>query len=143
MLLKSLGALTVMSILVATAGAIWAAVPVSQIRLWQSSAPEAVDVTVLAIQRSSATHPIGNGGSATTTDVTLTANVDFVRRTVSGLAPGSVIVVRYSIVRQLPPMPGIQQDIIPNVGERAVVYLKQTSEKTYILACAFGCVENL
>jgi len=59
------------------------------------------------------------------------------------LVPGSVIVVRYSISRQTPPMPGIQQDKILDIGDRAAAYVKQTEGKTYMLACAFGCLEKL
>jgi hypothetical protein len=77
--------------------------------------------------------------------------VDFVHRTASGLHPGSVIVVRYTRSLQTPPVPGIQQDIILNIGERAAAYLKQTEaaylkltdEKSYVLACPFGCLKKL
>lgn len=144
MLLKSLGAFSLISAIVAAAaGSIWAAVPLSQVRNWQSRTPESLNITALSVDRSSATRPYGNDGSVTTTNVTLTAKVDVVHRTVSGLVPGSVIVVRYSISRQIPPVPGIQQDIILDIGERAAAYVKQTEEKTYILACAFGCLERL
>lgn len=131
------------AIVVAGAGSIWAAVPLSQVRSWQDSAPEAVNVTALSIDQTLDTHPDGNGGSVTTTLVTLTAKVDIVHRTVSGLVPGSVIAVRYSRSGQTPPMPDIQQDIVLSIGESAAAYLRQADEKTYILACPFGCLEGL
>jgi hypothetical protein len=115
----------------------------SQVRSWRDGAPEAVNVTALSIDQNSETRPNGSGGSVTTTRIALTARVDAVHRTVSGLVPGAVIVVRYSRSVHTPPMPGIQQDIIPNIGERAAAYLKQTGEKTYMLACPFGCLERL
>src|SRR5437764_15382144 len=120
MLHKSISAFCLIAaIVVAAAGSIWAAVPLNQVRSWQDSAPEAVNVTALSIDQTSETRPYGNGGSVTTTLVTLTAKVDVVHRTVSGLVPGSVIVVRYSRSGQTPPVPGIQQDIVLNIGERA------------------------
>jgi hypothetical protein len=144
MLHKSIGAVCLIAaIVIAAAGSIWAAVPLSQVRSWRDSAPEAVNVTALSIEQNSEIRPYANSGSATTTLVTLTARVDVVHRTVSGLVPGAVIVVRYMRSAQSPPTPGIQQDIILNIGERAAAYLKQTSEKTYMLACPFGCLDRL
>jgi hypothetical protein len=144
MLLKMLGTFSLIgAIVAAAAGSIWAAVPLSQVRDWQKTAPEALNVTALSIDQTSATRPSENSGSVTTTNVTLTATVDVVHRTASGLVPGSVIVVRYSRSRQIPPVPGIQQDIVLNIGERAAAYLKQTNEKIYGLACPFGCLERL
>lgn len=141
---KSLGAFSLIgAIVAAAAGPIWAAVPLSQVRHWQSVAPESLSITALSVDRSSTTRPSGNNGSVTTTNVTMTAKVDVVHRTVSGLVPGSVIVVRYSILRQIPPMPGIQQDLVLDIGERAAAYVKQTEGNTYMLACAFGCLERL
>ena len=144
MLLKSLGVFSLITAIAASAtGVIWAAVPLSQVRHWQNGAPEALDITALSVDQNSATGPFGNGGSVTTTRVTLTAKVDVVHRTASDLVPGSVIVVRYSIVRHTPPIPGIQRDIVLDVGESAAAYLKRATERTYILACAFGCLERL
>jgi hypothetical protein len=81
------------TIVAACAGSIQAAVPLTQVREWQRRAPEALSITALSVDRASATHPYGNGGSVTTTNVTLTAKVDV--------------------------------------------------ENTYVLACAFGCLERL
>ena len=144
MLRKSISAFCLIAaIVMAAAGSIWAAVPLSTVRSWRDSAPEAVNVTALSIDQNSQTRPSGDGGSVTTTLVALTARVDVIHRTVSGLVPGAVIVVRYSLSVQRPPVPGIQQDIVLNIGEKAVAYLKQANEKTYILACAFGCLDRL
>jgi hypothetical protein len=143
MLRKSLSVFClIVAIMVAMAGAIWAAVPLTQVQAWQNSAPEALTITALSIDKVSETRPFGNSGSLTTTLVTLTARVDVVHRTVSGLAEGSMIVVRYSLSLQDPPPPGIQQEIVLNAGERATAYLKQENGKNYILACPFGCLER-
>jgi hypothetical protein len=136
MQLKSAGAFSLTgAIVAAAAGSIWAAVPLNQVLDWQKTAPEALKVTALSVDQSSANHSSEHSGSVTTINVTLTAMVDVVHRTTSGLVPGSVIVVRYSRSLRIPPVPGIQQDIVLTIGEKAAVYLKQTNDKTYELAC--------
>ena len=123
------------AIVAAAAGPIWAAVPVGTIKGWQDSAPEAVNITVLSIDKTSSIRPSTvPGGSVTTTIVIMTAKVDVVLRTASGLAPGAVIVLRYSIVRQEPPVPSGPQNIILNAGDRARAYL-EGSGKNLKLAC--------
>jgi hypothetical protein len=143
MFLKLLGAFGLVTIFVATAEvSIWAAVPLSAIRALQDTAPEAVNITAIRVDKNSATRH-GNAQSVTTTDVTLTAKVDVVRRTASGLVPGSEIVVRYEVTHREPPIPGPQQDIILNPGEKAVAYLKHKDENNFTCAAMPGCLERL
>ena len=148
MVLKSLSAFTVVgAIVVAAAVSIYAAVPENIIRGWQDAAAEALNITVLSKDETSTSRPYGTlpGGSLTTTNVTLTAQVDVVQRTASGLAPGSVIIVQYEITRYQPPPgpPDGARGIVLNIGEKATAYLKQTNVKTFQLACAFGCLVKL
>jgi len=143
MLLKSLGRIGLVTTFVAAVGgSIWAAVPSSAIRALQDSAPEAVNITAMRVDKTSATRQ-GNAQSVTTTDVTLTAKVDVVRRTASGLVPGTVIVIRYAITYQEPPVPGPQPNIILNPGEKAVAYLEHKNENNFTCAAAPGCLEKL
>jgi len=148
MLLKSLSAFSLIgTIVIAAAGAIWAAVPENVVQGWQDSAPESLNVTVLSKDETSATRPYGTlpGGSVTTTNVTLTIRVDLVHRTASGLVTGSVIVVRYEITRYQPPPgpPDGAQGIVLNIGDRATAYVKQTNDRNFQLACAVGCLVKL
>jgi hypothetical protein len=148
MLLKSLFVLGLFGATVAAATEeIWAAVPANVLRGWRDGAPEALNVTVLSKDETSASRPFGTlpGGSVTTTDVTLTAKVDVVHRTASGVAPGSVIVVRYELTRYTPPPgpPDGSRGIVLNIGEKAAAYLKQTNENNFHLACLFGCLVKL
>jgi hypothetical protein len=147
MLHKSVSAGLIGAIVFAAAGSIWAAVPEKVIQGWQDSAPEALDVTVLSKDETSATVPYGTlpGGSVITTNVTLTTQVDAVHRTADGLTPGAVIVVQYEIIRYQPPPgpPDGARGIILNIGERAAAYLKQTNGKNFQLACAVGCLVKL
>jgi hypothetical protein len=79
MLFKMLRAFGLIGALVAAAaGSVWAAVPLAQVRDWQKAAPEAVNLTALSIDQTSASRPYGDGGTVTTTNLTLTARVDVV-----------------------------------------------------------------
>jgi len=67
-------------------------VPNKVIQGWQDSALESLRLTVLSKQETSPARPwVAGGGSVTTTEATLTAKVDEVHRTASGVALGSVI----------------------------------------------------
>ena len=141
---KSLVASSLIVVIVASAtAAAWAAVPTKVIQGWQDSAPEVLQLTVLSKQEASATRPwVAGGGSVTTTEVTLTAKVNEVRRTASGVATGSVITVRYGVTRYepLPGPPDGNQGIVLNVAEEATAYLKQTNKDAFELACPVGCL---
>jgi hypothetical protein len=143
MLRRSLSAFSLIAACVAVAGgSIWAAVPLSTIRAMQDAAPEALAITATHVDKVSTTRR-DNAQTITTTDVTLTAKVDQVRRTASGLVAGSMIVVRYAVTHQDPPMPGPQQDLILNPGEKAVAYLKRDNDNTFRCAAAPGCLDRL
>jgi hypothetical protein len=144
MLRKSFVASSLVGVIIAgTTTAAGSAVPSKVIQGWQQSAPEVLQLTVLSKQEASARRPwAAGGGSMTTTDVTLTGKVNEVRRTASGVAPGSVITVRYRITRYepLPGPPDGNQGIVLNVAEEATAYLKQTNKDTFELACPVGCL---
>jgi hypothetical protein len=143
MVVRSLGAFgLVATFVVAAGGSIWAAVPLSTIRAMQDAAPEAVNITAIQVDKTLATRR-ENAQSVTTTDVILTAKVDLVRRTASGLLAGAVIVVRYQVTSHDPPMPGPQQDMILYPGNKAVAYLKRENENNFACAAAPGCLEKL
>jgi hypothetical protein len=75
-------------------------VPNKVIQGWQDSALESLRLTVLSKQETSAARPwVAGGGSVTTTEGTLTAKVDEVHRTASGVAPARSLPVRYGITR--------------------------------------------
>ncbi len=144
-LLKSLASVSLVgTIFAATSGSIWAAVPLSVVQRWQNAAPESLMVTVVSVDHASSTRSVpGNVGSVTTINVTFAAKVDAVHRTASGVVPGAVILVRYQITHQEPPVPGIQQERLVSAGEKTTAYLKHIGENRYELACAYGCLEKL
>jgi len=144
MLRKSFLASSLVGVIIAGATTpVGAAVPTKVIQGWQHSAPEVLQLTVLSKQEASTRRPwVAGGGSMTTTEVTLMAKVNEVRRTTSGVAPGSVIMVRYRITRYepLPGPPDGNQGIVLNIADEATAYLKQTNKDTFELACPVGCL---
>jgi hypothetical protein len=125
---------------VIAAGSAGAAIPEFVYRDMQNSAPEFLHITVLSVDKPSTTRPYDArpGGTVTTINVTMTAKVDGVLRTDSGLTPGAVIVVRYTVTHQSPPTPGPQEAAILSNGEKARAYLVKLDVKTYGLAAEGG-----
>ena len=146
MLLKSLGACSFVGAIVIS-GSLYAAVPETIIQGWRDNAQEALDLTVLSKDETTQTRPYGSlpGNSVITTSVTLTAKVDVIHRTATGLAQGSVIVIQYEITRYQPPPgpPDGVRGVILNVGEGAAAYLTRASGKLFHLACVTGCLVKL
>lgn len=139
--LKSWQAALVIGVTVAiAAGSAGAAIPESGYRDIQDSAPEFLHITVLSVDKPSTTRPYDAhpGGTVTTINVTMTAKVDRVLRTASGLTPGAVIVVRYTVTHQSPPTPGPQEAAILSNGEKARAYLMKFDARTYGLAAEGG-----
>jgi len=133
------------ALVIAVIGSNWAAIPSNVIKGWQDHAPEAVEITVLSVDKQPAIRP-SNDGSLTTAQITLTARVDVILRTASNLVPGSVIVVHYghtSYKGPLPPPGAGDTNILLDIGDRAVAYLKKTGETTYEPAGAAGCLVKL
>jgi hypothetical protein len=122
-------------------GTLSAAVPDQVIRGWQNSATEALEVTVLSVTQITETRP-SQRGSITTIKVTLTAKVDAVHRSASGLTAGETIAIRYTVTREEPPVPGPQSEAILTKGDRAAAYLKSTGSTNFILAGAVGSLER-
>jgi hypothetical protein len=131
----------------ASSGSVWAAVPINTVRRWQESAPEAVSITVLSVNKASSTRPyveLRPNGSVTTLDIAVNARVDLVHRTESGLAPQEIIIIRYHARRYEPVSPpGGNYGLTLNVGQRAKAYLRKTSDNTFELAYDAGCLEPL
>jgi hypothetical protein len=126
-----------------------AAVPSDTVKRWQDEAPDVVELTVLSIDETAAIRPWpgmeGRRGSVRTTNVTLTAKVDAVRRTSSNLEQSALIVVHYVMRRYAPPPgpPDGDLGVSLEIGDRVVAYLKMTGERTYELSCDVGCLVKL
>ena len=120
-----------------------AAVPTNVIKGWQDNAPESVDITVQSVEKNSTARAYDAvpGGSITTTDVTLHAKIDVVRRSASNLTPGAEIVVRY-VVQHYDPVapPDGNYGIVLSPQDHATAYLKKVGDGTFELNCVFGCL---
>jgi hypothetical protein len=115
-----------------------AAVPEDTMRAWRDKAPEALDVTVLSSDQASTTNVRRDRtppSTVTTAIVTLNARVDYVRRTASGVMKDSMIVVRYQVTREDPPVPGVTGNRALLTGEKATVYLKNMGANDFVPAC--------
>ena len=123
-----------------------AAVPANIIKGWQDGAPEALDITVLSVDKSASVRPYAAvpGVSVTTTNVTLRAKINVVHRTSSNLVPGAEIVVKY-VVQHFDPVapPDGNYGIILNPQDRATAYLKTSGDNTFDLSCVVGCLVKL
>jgi hypothetical protein len=115
-----------------------AAVPDDTMRAWWDKASEALDVTVLTSDQASTTDVRRDrvpASTVITTIVTLNVRVDGVRRTASGVMKDSVIVVRYQVTREDPPIPSVTGDRALLIGEKATVYLKNMGANNFVPAC--------
>ena len=138
------------AITVAAVGPSLAAVPWRVIEEWRDKAQEVVDITVISVQTVPLMRPseMCSGGSETTTKVTLTAQVDVVHRTTTGLTRGATIILQYAARRYDPPTLGcIPPDgnygVFLGIGERATAYLKKVDENAFELAGDVGCLVKL
>jgi hypothetical protein len=126
------------AIAVVMTGSSRAAVPEDTMRAWRDKAPEALDVTVLSSDQASTTNVRRDrtpASTVTTAIVTLNARVDYVRRTASGVMKDSMIVVRYQVTREDPPVPGVTGNRALLTGEKATVYLKNMGANDFVPAC--------
>lgn len=113
--------------LVATAAAGHAAVPLSTVKGWQDSAAEALEVTVLSVREEKHAQPVAGQPGCTQTryELTVTAKVDVVRRSASGVQPGRTITFRHTALTTGPCiLPGMNFGIMLRDGERATAYLR-------------------
>jgi hypothetical protein len=104
-----------------------AAVPLSVIDGWKDSAPEAIEITVLKVEESTQAGPVAGmpGCVHTRTTSTVTARINVVRRSASGLAPGNVIVFEHDVISMWPcVIPCGNSGTALAVGNRAAVYLR-------------------
>jgi hypothetical protein len=95
-------------------------------------------VTVLSSDQASTTNVRRDrtpASTVTTTIVTLNVRVDGVRRTASGVMKDSVIVVRYQVTREDPPVPGGTGGRALLTGEKATVFLKNMGANDFVPAC--------
>ena len=113
--------------LVVTAAAGHAAVPTSTIKGWQDSAPEALEVTVLSVREERQVQPVAGQPNCTQTrqEFTVTAKVDVVHRSASGVQPGRTITFRHT-AQSIGPcvLPGMNFGIMLREGDRAEAYLR-------------------
>jgi hypothetical protein len=136
--------LTAFTLAQLAATAAYAAVPVKTIKAWRDNAPEMLEVTVLSIRKNVETildNTMQSGGSVTRGDITLVAKIDAVHRTRSDLTVGDEIVIKYRFQRYEPiAPPDGNYGVLLNAEEKATVYLKQVTAKTYELACPVRCL---
>lgn len=112
---------------VVTAAGGHAAVPSNTIKAWQDSAPEALEVTILSVREERQAQAVPGQPNCTQTryEFTITAKVDVVRRSASGVRPGRTITLHDSALRTGPcALPGGSFGEILNGGDRAAAYLR-------------------
>ena len=126
-MLSRLAAAVCLAACLAAAGTANAAVPLKTTKAWQDSAPEALDITVVSVSEETESKPVAAhpGCTTSTRKLTVTARVDAVRRSASGLKPGEVVVFRHTVIRTWPcAIPGGSFGAMVNAGDRATVYLR-------------------
>jgi hypothetical protein len=141
------GCLTATTLFVPTTP-IKAAVPLGTIKTWQDSATEALEIIVLLVNESTRAGPaIGDrypGCKRIDEDQTVTAKVEFVHRSASGLQPGDVIVFDDTFVSVSPSsclVPGYPMGESLSPGDCAEAYLRPAETggrkfvPTYMKAC--------
>src|SRR5262249_36410606 len=105
----------------------YAATPSSTIKGWQDSAPEALEVTVVSVREQKQVQPVAREPNCTTTryTFTVTAKVDVVRRSASGMQPGRTVTFRHDAIRTAPcALPDGNFGDILNEGDHAEAYLR-------------------
>jgi hypothetical protein len=111
----------------ATIGSAESAVPDTTIKAWQNSAPEALEITVLSVSetRQAQPEPGQPGCTRTVTEFTVTAKIDAVQRTASGLKPGQTIIFNDSMIRLYPcVLPGVNFGQALSAGDHVDAYLR-------------------
>jgi len=123
--------------LFAAAAPVEAAVAINTIKSRQNSATEALEITVLSVSESTQAHPFAGypGCTRTVRNLTVTAKVDVVRRSTSGLQPGNVIVFDATVVSVWPcAIPGGNFGQMLSPGDRVEAYLRPagTGDKMFL-----------
>jgi hypothetical protein len=112
---------------VAAIGAAESAVPDTTIKAGQDSAPEALEVTVLSVSKTSQAQPEPGhpGCTRTVTEFTVTAKIDAVQRTASGLKPGQTITFNHTMISLYPcVLPGVNFGQALSAGDHVEAYLR-------------------
>jgi hypothetical protein len=115
--------------------------PMSTYRAMQDKAPEALRLKVLSVNQQvsrSETHDRpGQTATVETISLTISAQVEQIIRSASGLTPGATITIGYQITKRTPPLPGGHQAILLEPGQHVVAYLARATGSTYQIA-AYG-----
>ena len=147
MLLRSAIALCEVGFFVMAASSlVLAAVPTTTIQSWRDSATDVVSFTVLSVDLNMSSKPYGGpNGSVTKYDITLTARVDAVDRSVNSLTPQTTIIVHYvdHYTDPAPILDGGYGNPILKIHEKAKAYLKKKDGNTFELANPIMCLEKL
>ncbi len=123
--LKTLAIVSTMAIASLTGA--YAAVPVCTTPARQDSAPEALEVTVLSVKGGTPVQTVVSQPNCIQTrqEFTVTAKVDVVRRSASGMQPGRTIAFRHSTIRTGPcALPDGNFGAALNGGDRVQAYLR-------------------
>ena len=115
-----------MGTLVVTAAASYAAVPLSTLKRWQDGAPEALEVTVMSVKEDKRTVMWSSPTcSQTIYDFTVTARVNLVHRSASGVQPGQTITLHNSLQATGPcVVPDGSFGVVLNWGDHVEAYLR-------------------
>ncbi len=91
---------------------------------WENSAPEALEVTVLSARDEKRYEPKGPNCNWTIHEYTITAKVDVVHRSASGVQPGRTITFKNTVTWTGCPIPRGDFGAMVHDGDRAEAYLK-------------------
>jgi hypothetical protein len=111
----------------AASGLAQAAVPETTIKKMQDSTTEALKITVTSVQevKEASSVPGHPGCTRTVSHLTVSAKVDLVRRSASGLMPGSSIGFDHTVITVWPcHLPGVNAGPMLSAGDRVEVYLR-------------------
>lgn len=135
------------ALLVTTCAAMWAGsaaraeAPMSTYRAMQDKAPEALRLKVLSVNQQVSRRELhdrpGQTATVETISLTISAQVEQVIRSASGLTPGATISISYQITKRSPPVPGWHQPILLEPGQHVIAFLARATGSTYEIA-AYG-----
>jgi hypothetical protein len=120
--------------------------PMSTYRAMQDKAPEALRLKVLSVNQQVSRGEIhdrpGQTATVETISLTISAQVEQVIRSASGLTPGATITISYQITKRTPPFPGGRQAILLEPGQHVMAYLARATGSTYQPAAYGGSFER-
>ena len=117
-------------------GYLRAEVPISVLRDMQDKASEALWINVLSVDQQLKRRELEEGSGEKVIEetalVTVSARVQTILRSASGLVPHTFITIRYEVTRRTPPVPGASPPATPKSGETLRAYLnKVNGSETY------------